>query len=143
MTFRQLRLLTLLLEVSLRERSLGWRRGRSGTDWPTIRPYCGTGGGKRPDARGHALVTHRQGSVRVASASEGARRSEEEEEKLLYRALIVSRISAHTSILTLVSVLQCNSIVIKVFLVHTKHNAQARGRWFNQLSARSISKPNI
>lgn len=67
----------------------------SGTDWPTIRPYCGTGGGKRPDARGHALVTHRQGSV-----SEGARRSEEE---LLHRALFVSRISADTSILTLVS----------------------------------------
>lgn len=85
------RVLTPLLEVSLRERSLGWRPGRSGTDWPRIRPYCGTGGGKRPDARGHArLLTHSSSGVREGH---GARRSEEEEE-LLHHALFVTGLSA-------------------------------------------------
>lgn len=65
------RVLTPLLEVSLRERSLGWRPGRSGTDWPRIRPYCGTVGGKRPDARGHArLLTHSSSGVREGRSSE-------------------------------------------------------------------------
>lgn len=48
---------TPLLEASLRVRSLDWRRGRSGTDWQMIRPYCGTDGGRRPDTRGYVWVT--------------------------------------------------------------------------------------